>query len=326
MRSTRYLLTAVAATALAGPAVAQPASAYPELVPSVRPVAAEEPLVPARTAPFATTRSSVRPAAAVDALEGMTAPGGLYSAPPTDPVGTLTGAPTAPVGSYPSPYYVDGPGCCGPLGRHGRIGYDIYTYTGVNMVFGGGLPDFLNYGWTVGGGIRTLFFDPTHTAAWVVDYGLSYTHNWGQGSRDPINLDLRQGSVFRTALSGIREVHRTAFNFSVGRDVWLMGSGATGSLQPGETACRVGGWVGGRYGTSHVDINPLDEVDGYARRQNVFHGVTVGAHTTFDRSMGGWILFGGLRAEYGYDWTNLIPPYQGDIHNVNIQFSLGIRY
>ena len=322
MTSTRFLLTAVAATALAGPSVAQPGSAYPELVPSVRPAGAGDLFAPTR--PVAT---GVRPAAATS-LEGLTAPGVPSSAPPADPVGTLTGAPAqsaAPVGSYPSPYYVDGPGCCGPLGKHGRIGYDLYTYTGVNLVFGGGLPDHLNAGWTVGTGIRTLFFDPTHTAAWALDYGLSYTHNWGQGSRDPLNLDLRQGSTFRTALSGIREVHRTAFNFSVGRDVWLLGSGAAGSMGDG-TNCRVGGWVGGRYGTSHVDIDPLDEVDGYARRQNVFHGVTAGAHATFDKSMGGWILFGGVRAEYGYDWTNLIPPYQGNIHNVNVQFSLGIRY
>jgi hypothetical protein len=325
MTSTRYVLTAVAAAAFAGPSVAQPGSAYPDLVPSVRPVAAQEPVVPNK--PRAT--NWVRPAAAAESLEGLTAPGAQFQAPAADPVGTLNGvgaAPAAPVGSYPSPYYVDGPGCCGPLGRHGRIGYDVYAYTGVNLVFGGGLPDFLNAGWTTGGGIRTLFFDPTYTAAWVVDYGLSYTHNWGQGSRDPVNLDLRQGNVFRTTLSGVREVHRTSFNFAIGRDVWLMGTGATGSLQEGETACRVGAWVGGRYGTAHVDITPLDEINGYARRQNAYEGITAGAHATFDRSFGGWILFGGVRAEYGYDWLNLIPPYQGNIHNVNIQLSLGIRY
>jgi hypothetical protein len=84
--------------------------------------------------------------------------------------------------------------------------------------------------------------------------------------------------------------------------------------------------VGGRYGSSHVDLDPLDEVNGYARRQNVFHGFVVGAHATADVPMGGWILFGGMRAEYGHDWMNLVPPLQGNIHNVNIQFSLGIRY
>ena len=179
-------------------------------------------------------------------------------------------------------------------------------------------------GWTVGGGVRTLFFDPTHTAAWTVDYGLSYTHNWGQGSRDPQFLWIRQAAGDRIAFSGIRAIHRTSFNFNFGRDVWLWGAGNTGGMEG--TNVRVGGWVGGRYGTSQVDFDPLAEVDGYARRQNVFHGVVVGAHATFDMPMGGWALFGGMRAEYGYDWTNLVPPLQGNIHNANIQLTLGIRY
>jgi hypothetical protein len=77
-----------------------------------------------------------------------------------------------------------------------------------------------------------------------------------------------------------------------------------------------------------VDIDPLDEPfgTGYARRQNVFEGVVVGTHITWATPMGGWILFGGFRAEYGYDWTNLVPPIQGNINNVNIQGQLGIRF
>ena len=323
MTITRFLLPGVVLAACAGPSFAQfggaRGSAHAGLVPSVLPAGAEEPtrLPPIPSAPPG------RPSAPVASLQEMTDPAAAPGI-PADPVGTLTGPPGYPVGSYPSPYYVDGPGCCGPLGRSGRVGYEVYTYTGVNLVFGDGLPDKMNAGWTVGGGIRTLFFDPTHTAAWTLDYGVSYTHNWAQGSRDPENLFIRQTTGDRVALSGIREVHRTSFNFNIGRDVWLLGSGNTGGM-PG-TNCRVGGWVGGRYGTSHVDIDPLDEVDGYARRQNVFNGVVVGTHATFDTPMGGWILFGGVRAEYGYDWTNLVPPIQGNINNVNLQLTLGVRY
>ena len=328
MTIARFLLPGVVLGAFAAPGAAQyggtSGQRYPDLVPSVRPAAAEEAPVPARP-----LMPGGRPAAAVASLEQMAAPQPAASA---DPIGTLTGgpmqyAPGVPVGSYPSPYYTDG------LGRNGRVGYEVYTYTGVNIVFGPGLPGRMNAGWSVGGGARTLFFTPEHTAAWTVDLGLSYTHNWAQGSRDAANLSLRSpaaqdqqtGVVARQpdrfVFTAIREVHRSSFNFNFGRDVWLWGAGNTGG-----TNVRVGAWVGGRYGTSHVDLVPLDEVDGYSRRQNVFEGVVVGTHATFETPMGGWILFGGLRAEYGYDWTNLVPPLQGNIQNVNIQMTFGVRY
>ena len=42
--------------------------------------------------------------------------------------------------------------------------------------------------------------------------------------------------------------------------------------------------------------------------------------------MGTWVWFGGVRAEYGYDWTNLVPPMDGDIHNLNLMLTTGIRF
>jgi hypothetical protein len=270
-----------------------------------------------------------RPAAAAADLEQMTT--AQPAQPQSDPLGTLTSAPAPqyrtglPPGSYPSPYYTDGPGCCGPLGRNGQLGYEVYTYTGVNIPFGPGLAERMNAGWTIGGGVRTLFFTPSHTAAWVVDLGLSYTHNWAAGDHDPATLFIRQAAGDRVAFSGIREVHRSSFNFALGRDVWLLGAGNNVGAVHG-TNLRVGAWLGGRYGSSHVDIDPLDEANGYARRQNVFEGIVVGSHITLDVPMGGWIFFSGARFEYGYDWTNLVPPLQGNINSVNIQFTFGVRY
>ncbi|QEG30417.1 hypothetical protein GobsT_52220 [Gemmata obscuriglobus] len=336
MTSTRFLLTGFVVALGTGPVVAQPRTAgfgdYSSLVPSVRPVAAAEPEVPPPAPP-------VRTPAGVTSLQQMQAPPGA------GPAGWLDGEPAAtqpayPPGSYPSPYYVDGPGCCGPLGRDGRIGYELYSFTGLNFTIGNGLPDRLNaVGWTVGGGVRTLFFDATHTAAWTIDLGGSYTYNRGQGAQSPTNLFLRtpaadpspndgvtelQPQPDRLVLSGIRGIRRSSFNYAIGRDVWLLGNGSTGG-QNG-TNWRVGGWIGGRYGTSSVDVNPLTEVDGYARRQNVFHGIFTGVHTTFDIPVGAWIWTNGVRVEYGHDWTNLVPPIQGNIHNINIQFTTGIRY
>lgn len=345
MRFTRFLLPGSVLAAFAVAAAAQePLSPPADVIPSVLPRNAEETTSASRKR-GATERaaSSASGPFRVASLEQMATPPSPASPETANPLGTLMGysAPTVtgsglPPGSYPSPYYVDGPGCCGPLGRDGRISYEFYTYTGVNLPFGEGLPDYMNAGWTVGGGVRTLLFNPAHTAAWTIDLGVSYTHNWAAGTDDPVNLFLRSPPLInpftgvatpqpdRLTFTAIREVHRTSFNYNLGRDVWLWGRGDTGGMQG--TNWRVGAWVGGRYGTSHVDQIPLDEIDGYSRRQNVFLGVAVGVHSTWDIPMGGWVLFGGVRSEYSHDWTNLTPPLEGNIHNVNLQITLGIRY
>lgn len=337
MRITRFLLPGFVVALGVGPAVAQPAPGafgdYSSLVPSVRPAAAEEPELPPQP-------PAPRTPVGVTSLQQMQAPV-ARPGPGAGPAGWLTGDPGAqpggqPPGSYPSPYYVDGPGCCGPLGRDGRIGYELYSYAGLNFTFGNGLPDRLNAaGWTVGGGVRTLFFDPTHTAAWTVDFGGSFTYNRGQGAQEPTNLFRRQPTAADAnnvqqpqpdvlTLSGVRGIHRSSFNYAIGRDWWLLGDGSTGG-QNG-TNWRVGGWIGGRYGTMHLDAIPLNEVGGYFRRQNVFHGIYAGVHTTFDVPMGAWVWTNGIRAEYGHDWNNVAPPIQGNLHNINVQFTTGIRY
>jgi hypothetical protein len=188
----------------------------------------------------------------------------------------------------------------------------------------------------IGGGARTLLFNTEHTAAWTFDLGGSYTHNWGQGAagasllflRTPPQVNAQTGAVTvlpdRAVFTAISAIHRSSFNYNLGRDWWLMGAGNVGGEHG--TNVRVGAWVGGRYGSAHVDLIPLNEVNGYSRRQNVFQGFVAGGHVTCEAPMGGWILFGGLRAEYGYDWTNLVPPLQGNINNINIQASIGIRF
>ena len=73
-----------------------------------------------------------------------------------------------------------------------------------------------------------------------------------------------------------------------------------------------------RYGTGRRPV-------GYAR-QNVTYGVFLAAHATIEIPMGTWIWFAGLRTEWGYDWTNLVPPMSGNMHNLNILLTSGIRF
>jgi hypothetical protein len=339
MTISRYLLTVLGLATLAAPVFAQPRGRgmanSGDLVPSVRPVNAEEAVEMPPTFAQPPERMPAVPSAmdrmpGSNAIEYMTPRGDAFGGQPANAGAAI------PKGSYPSPYYTDGPGCCGPLGRDGRVGYELYSYTGVSLVFGDGLADRLKAGWMIGGGVRTQLFNPTHDAAWTFDFGGSYSYNRGQGTGDAANIFLRtppqqnpiNGQVVpqadRLVFTAIRGVHRSSFNYAFGRDVWLWGDGSTAGMNG--TNVRVGAWLGGRYGTSHVDLVPLNEVNGYSRRQNVFHGITVGTHATCDLQMGAWIWTTGLRVEYGHDWTNLVPPLQGNIHWVNIQFTTGIRY
>jgi hypothetical protein len=359
MTTTRLLGGVLVAVATAAPALAQygderaaPPGRYP-LIPSVTPLG-DEPvrplpgvnpvgLPPARYATPVMPPGRPPAAANSTALDRVTAPIRQASGEEPDPVGTLTGqasqpppAPFLPPGSYPSPYYTDGPGCCGPLGRNGRVGYELYLYTGPTWAIGEGeFTRRLQTGWMVGGGGRSLFFNPAHDAAWAVDLGLSYQYNRGEFD-DPLNLSLRQPPTTNPITGAttpvpdqigrarIRALDRTNFNFGFGRDWWMWGPGSTGLAS--DWNLRLGGTVGGRWGTAHVDVVPVAELNGYMRRQNVTHGVFLELHATVEVPMGTWIWFSGIRAEYGFDWTNLVPPMDGDIHNLNIMLTTGIRF
>jgi hypothetical protein len=317
------------------PAEADPASAPPQPVsagmpPGRPPAAAMQPVRP----------FSAPPTTVLDRISTAVQP---IAAEQSDPLGTLTGQPVAevpgpvlPTGAYPSPYFTDGPGCCGPLGRHGRVGYEIYSYTGPTWAIGEGeFTRRLQTGWMVGGGGRSLFFDPSHTTAWVADVGLSYQYNRGEED-DPVRTDVRQPPL-RNQFTGeltvrpdiltevrVRALHRTNFNFGVGHDWWYRGPGSVGLEDC--TNMRAGLLLGGRWGTAHVDLEPVATPGGYARRQKVTHGIFLAAHGTCEIPMGTWILFAGLRAEWAYDWTNIVPPMNGNMHSLNLLLHSGIRF
>jgi hypothetical protein len=192
----------------------------------------------------------------------------------------------------------------------------------------------LQTGWLTGGGGRSLFFNPEHDAAWVFDLGLSYQFNRGSVGhftdlilrQAPINLgntQIPRPDVLAPA--AVRGLHRTNFNFALGRDWWMWGPGSTG-LASGWNL-RVGGLVGGRWGTAHVDLLPQDRALGdYQRRQGVTHGFFIAPHLTFEVPRGACVWFGGVRAEWGYDWMNLVPPIEGNLHSINLLMTAGIRF
>src|SRR5262245_13422655 len=155
MTTTRLLSGVLVALATAGSGLAQDyadSPSAPSRYPLIPPVGPVEPVTrpvgmpPGR--PYAATGlPPARPfATPTTALDRVTAPIQQVSGEQSDPVGALTGQPAVPTyqamglppGAYPSPFFTDGPGCCGPLGRDGRVGYELYVNTGPTWAIGEG--------------------------------------------------------------------------------------------------------------------------------------------------------------------------------------------
>jgi hypothetical protein len=211
----------------------------------------------------------------------------------------------------------------------------VYVNTGPSFPISGvAFNDRLNMGWTVGGGARSLFFNVAGTSAWYLDLGLSYTYNRGDLETQMQVFTPQPRDQFTGRLLGpdqlvvhvMRGLHRTNFNFALGRDFYLWGPGYLTPDGVGATNLRIGGDVGGRWGTAHVDLVPVVDPKNYFRKQGVTHSVFLGTHADWERNMGGWIFFTGLRFEWDYTWTNLIPPNNGDIVSLNLLMYTGVRF
>jgi hypothetical protein len=264
----------------------------------------------------------------------------VESAPAPTATSVLTTTPNGlPKGTVTSPFCGPDGNCCGPVGGNGPVTYELYANTGPALIVGGSeLSGRLNTGWRLSIGARTLFFNTERTAAWVLDTGVGYTYNRGRQERGgPVDVHTPRvlvqnvnGQTVTTPLADalaphlVRGLHRTTFNYGVGRDWWFRGPGAVGTETGPNT--RVGFDVGGRYGTGHSDLVPDTDRGNYLRKQSVVSAVYLAAQGNWERPMGNWIFFTGMRGEFDYTFTNVLPPKGSDIVGINILFSMGVRY
>ena len=256
----------------------------------------------------------------------------MSTAQPTDLLtAPATGLPSQSIpGAVYSPWCGDQPAGALGTGANGPVTYELYARSGPSFIAeSGGFNGTLQTGYVFQGGGRTLLFNPAGDAAWVFDIGLSYTYNKGNGLANPIRVSANslKGSDpaddFTFPL-GVRALKRTSLNFGLGREWFLNGPGVLG--QAPDTNWRFGTDIGGRWGTASVGFEPVDEPGGYRRRQGVFHGIYMGTGINWEKNFGGWIFLAGFRAEYSYNWTNLIPPLDGDIQDVNLLGMIGVRF
>jgi hypothetical protein len=278
-------------------------------------------------------------------LHAVFASGALAQAPAPLPAPPVPDAPTAtavltgeghPKGTVTSPWCGNHP-CGGPVGGNGPLSYEVVAFTGPSLnVAGGSFNSRLQNGWKVGGSVRTLWFNEPGTAAWVLDLGMNYTYNRGtSGDDESLRLEVftprprnNAGELLgpdALVVHNIRSLTRVTASFGIGRDIFFKGPGFVGGFEG--TNGRFGVDAGGRWGTGHVDLVPFGTTDNnYLRRTGITHGVYAGMHLNWEVPMGSWIFTSGVRTEWEYMWTNMIPPHNGDIVSVNILLTAGVRF
>ena len=267
-----------------------------------------------------------------------------YQAPATPGTGsatnTLTAPPSAtglPPGSVQSPWVGGvpaGSSYSNQVGGNGPITYEIYFRTGLNVVVGGSpeLSGGLRNGVIVGGGGRTLFMNTARDAGWATDLGLSYNYTLGDDARvltvftpqatNPQTGNLNGPDELNTFT--VRSLFRTTFNYAIGRDWFLNGPASYGPEQTWNS--RIGVDVGGRWGTSHVNLIPTSDPTQYLRKSGVTHGVYLGFNWNWEIPLGAAIIFTGVRAEWGVTMMNIIPPESSNLQDVNLLWNIGLRF
>ncbi|MCS6852569.1 MAG: hypothetical protein NZ700_15545 [Gemmataceae bacterium] len=247
-------------------------------------------------------------------------PGRLDSAP--TPVTELP-APQSP-DLYPSPPrpsdWILGtqPDCCGPIGGHGPIEFELYTRSGISLpVSGQLLAHAITPGWFIQGGGRSLFFNPQRDAAWVADLSLSNICN--NGPRPNLTFVM----LNPPHLFNVRNLNRTIVNFAGGREWWLVGNPYVGGF-----AWRLGCDIGGGWGSANLHMNQVLPISRnvFTRRSDVIGNIMLDLHTDVEVPFGSARLFSGFRSEWTYTWSDVILGQRCDIQEVNLLLTLGLRY
>jgi hypothetical protein len=299
-------------------------------------VAAGSARVSAQGLPSPPPTSSAALDAALPPTGLLSGPGPMEAAPPLDPPPPI-GEPLAlPKNPVPSPWIgYSRPNCCGPIGLHGPITYELYGRIGPSMPIAGGIiADSIITGVALQGGGRTLLFNAAGDSAWVFDVGIAFNRNDAR-NQPPVFIqdivrstsDLFNPGGVETLPVRISGITRTAVNFTLGKDWFLYGQAFDYDCARGNNI-RWGVDSGVRYGSAHVDLDVFnaDNTMGYARENGPFLSALIGVHSDYEVPMGSWLWFGGVRFEYSHTWSNLLPSRRSNLHDLNIMFSGGVRF
>ncbi|MBL8792954.1 MAG: hypothetical protein JNM56_03550 [Planctomycetia bacterium] len=269
----------------------------------------------------AQTDEAPMPLKPVPAAEPIPAPAKSYGAAESipAPLGTMpppaavTGGAGLPVGSGLSHWMTYAqPNCCGPVGGDGPIWTELYARTGFAFVVGGGeISDRLNTGWMIQFGGRSIFFNAPMDRAWTVDLSIANIYNNGEGNQTPLII---QGDP-----STVRDMNRTMVNATVGREYWLAGSGDSCDRN-----WRVGWDAGALYGAGRLGLNGT--AIGFRRITTWNWGPIVAVHSDVEWPWGDFAIITGVRLEWHDSYNRRLPVDGTQVTDLNLLFTVGLRY
>jgi hypothetical protein len=248
-------------------------------------------------------------------------------------------APTGPVppASLSSWILYNQPCCCGPLGTHQPMRYELFLRAGPAFPVAGDIFNrTLETGWAIQGGARVLFFNLEQTRAWTVELSISNIHN--KGRRRDIQVPIILNDTFpnpdfnplfpagptnpatitvdEPIPASIQALNRTFVNLGLGRQWYLLGDG--GCCGP---AWRVGMDLGGRWGTGKVSFHEI------RHRTDVLGGLYAALHSDVEIPWGCCIFLAGFRAEWDYSWSDILQTQNnGDMQDIIVLGNIGVRF
>ncbi|MFN4260028.1 MAG: hypothetical protein ACK4RK_12100 [Gemmataceae bacterium] len=230
----------------------------------------------------------------------------------------------------PAPPYVQPPGylsdyikytcpeCCGPIGKHGPLLWDVYFVNGVSRpVAGGNLNRVLSTGYMFGGGVRSVLYNPPGT--WAVSVDLGVTHVVNGGTQQHLSYPVVVG------LGNLRNLNRTTANLGLSQEWYLLGS----CYNPGGWNWKVGATGGGRWGAAYAQLNVFELPGGFRRRSDVVKGFYLGASSDVEIPRQCCTFVVGLQVEWDMLWMSILPNtdlFGTNLQNVNFLVRTGIRF
>ena len=255
----------------------------------------------------------------------------------SSPTTLLPRADGLPPGSVTSPWIdYNRPDCCGSI-CGGPISSEFVLRNGPSIPAGSGLlHETLNTGWFTEAGLRTLFFNQEANKAWTVEAGLSYSYNDGGRADVNYNVPLLANANANTPGAPVapvvqnfnvttRDYQRWSVNIAAGREWYLV----KGDYEPG-WHWRAGWDIGGRWGYGRLELNDLTTLPdhiGFLHTSDVFGSLALAIHQDIEIPLRNCVSFiAGVRGEWVYNWTDIVPGPGRDLQDINILINVGFRY
>ncbi len=213
----------------------------------------------------------------------------------------------------------------GPHGRVTPLYTEFYMQSGPTFPIGGmTLSRELKVGWSIAGGLRALFFDESHTSAWVVDGHIINTNESAgrQNTQFPLtffekgvrsDLVVFEGVAGRKTFS-LQNSNRTLVGLGLGREWYLRQPANSEDLK-----WRFGIDGGGRWGSHRVNFSEFGHL------VDVAGSIYAAAHTDAEFAWGVSIVHAGIRFEWAYTWSDILQQ-TSDVQNLSVLMTVGLRY